>query len=343
MKAVKWFGPRDMRLVDIDKPAPKPHEALIRIESTGVCGSDMHYFAEGRIGQTVITEPLILGHEYAGVVESVGAEADASLVGKRVAVEPGIPCLNCEWCHSGHYNVCPDMVFPGGPPYDGALCEHKAVHARFCFPVPDSVSAAEAAMLEPLAVAVHAVELACLKPGETAAILGLGPIGLLVAQVAKAAGAGQLFGTDLLDYRVAAGARYGVDEAFNASCKDTVETIVSATNGRGVDVAFDCARSSATPSLACRIVRPAGRCVLTGISGAEEDPFPVNVARRKELTVQWCRRFCFDYPRSIALLTLGRVDVASLVTHSYPLERSKEAFELVLNCADNVLKASIDQ
>jgi L-iditol 2-dehydrogenase len=343
MKAVKWFGPRDMRVVDVEKPVCQSHEALVRIESTGVCGSDMHYFAEGRIGQTVITEPLVLGHEYAGVVEAVGGEADPSLVGKRVAVEPGIPCLECEWCHSGHYNVCPDMVFPGGPPYDGALCEYKTVHARFCFPVPDTMTAAEAAMLEPLAVAVHTVELARLKPGESVAILGLGPIGLLTAQVAKAAGAGVVYGTDLLDYRVGAGKEYGVDEAFNASRTDTVETILKATNDRGVDVAFDCARSSETPGLACRLVRPAGRCVLTGISGAEEDPLPVNVARRKELSLQWCRRFRFDYPRSIALLASGRMDVASLITHSYPLERANEAFELVLESRDNVLKASIEQ
>jgi len=343
MKAVKWFGPRDMRTVDVEKPVPKPHEALIRIESTGVCGSDLHYYADGRIGQAVITEPLILGHEYAGIVEAVGAEADPSLVGKRVAVEPGIPCLKCEWCHTGHYNVCPDMVFPGGPGHDGALREYIAVHARFCFPVPDSMSAAEAAMLEPLAVAVHTVELASLKPGESAAILGLGPIGLLTAQVAKAAGVSLLFGTDLEDYRVAAGARHGVDRAFNASKTGTVETILSETNGRGVDVVFDCARSSVTPSLACRVARPAGRVILTGISGTEEDPLPVSVARRKELTLQWCRRFRFNYPRSLALLASGRVDVASLVTHSYPLEQTGEAFELVLNFRDNVLKASIDQ
>ncbi len=343
MKAVKWFGPRDMRLVEVEKPSPKPHEALIRIESTGVCGSDMHYFLEGRIGNTAITEPLILGHEYAGVVEAVGSEVDPSLVGQRVAVEPGIPCLQCEWCHTGHYNVCPDMVFPGGPPYDGALCEYIAVHAQFCFPVPNSINAIEAAMIEPLAVAVHTVELACLKPGETAAVLGLGPIGLLVAQVARAAGSARIYGTDLLDYRVAAGERYGVDEAFNVSDGDTVDTILSKTNGRGVDVVFDCARSSETPGHACRVVRPAGRVILAGISGEEEDPFPVCVARRKELTLQWCRRFRFDYPRSIALLAAGRVDVASLVTHSFPLERSAEAFELVLGFDDNVLKASVDQ
>ena len=342
MKAVKWFGPRDMRLVDVERPTVKPHEALIRIESIGICGSDLHYFLDGSIGSTAITSPLILGHEFAGIVEDVGAEADRALIGKRVAVEPGIPCLKCESCKTGHYNVCRDMVFPGGPPYDGVLCEYAAFHADFCFPVPEGMPAAVAAMIEPLAVAVHTVELAGIKPGETAAILGLGPIGLLTAQVAKLAGLIVIYGTDLLDYRVAAGRKFGVDYAFNAAQHDTVKTILRETGGRGVDVAFDTARSSDTQALACEVVRPAGRCVLTGISGKDYDPFPVGIARRKELTLQWCRRFCHDYPRAIALAAAGKVDVASMITHSFPLERTLEAFELVAESRDGVLKASVD-
>jgi len=343
MKAAKWFAPRDIRLVDVEKPVPKPHEALVRVRSTGVCGSDLHYYEEGRIGSTVITEPIALGHEYAGVVEGVGAEADPGLVGKRVAVEPGIPCLECEWCRKGHYNVCLDLQFPGGPPYDGALCEYVAVHAGFCFPIPDSMDLPAAAMMEPLAVAVHTVELAHVRPGETAAVLGLGPIGLLTAQVAKLAGIQHLFGTDLLDYRVECGKRHGADFAFNAAAMDTVETIMRETDGRGVDVAFDCARSAETPGIACRIVRPAGRGVLTGISGQRDGVFPVDVARRKELTLTWCRRFRFNYPTAIGLAGSGKVDVRSLVTHSFPLERTGEAFELVSDAGDNVLKVSIDQ
>lgn len=343
MKAVKWFGPRDMRLVDAPKPSPQAHEALIRIESTGVCGSDMHYYTEGRIGKTVITSPLVLGHEYAGIVEAVGEAADSSLVGKRVAVEPGIPCMRCEFCLKGHYNVCPLLQFPGGPPNDGALCEYICVHAGFCFPVPESMSAAEAAMIEPLAVALHAIELAHLKPGETVAILGLGPIGLLTAQVARVAGAGRIYGCDLLDYRVQAGKKHGVDVAFNAGTDDTVATILEVTSGRGVDVAIDCARSTETPAAACRIARPAGRGVLVGISGEENGVFPVDIARRKELTLTWCRRFLFNFPAAIELVSAGRVDVNSVITHSFPLERSQEAFELVDKAADNVLKVSIDQ
>ena len=342
MKAVKWFAPRDMRLVDIPKPVPQSHEALIRVESVGVCGSDMHYYEEGRIGNAVITEPLILGHEFSGIVEEVGATADRSLIGKRVAVEPGIPCQKCEWCRTGHYNVCRDMFFPGGPPYDGVLCEYATFHADFCYPVPDSMNAVTAAMIEPLAVAVHTVALAQLQPGETVVILGLGPIGLLTAQIARMSGAGVIYGSDLMDYRVACASRYGVDAALNASTQDTVETVMSWTGGRGVDVAFDTARSSDTPALACHVTRPAGRCVFTGISGTEIDPIPVSVARRKELCIQWCRRFRHDFPRSILLASMGRVDLASVVTHSFPLERTQDAFELVSRFADNVLKASVD-
>jgi L-iditol 2-dehydrogenase len=343
MRAVKWVAPRTFACVEMERPVPKPHEALIRIESTGVCGSDLHYYEEGSIGSTVITEPLVLGHEYAGVVEAVGQEADNGLVGQRVAVEPGIPCQQCEWCRRGHYNVCLDMRFPGGPPYDGAFCEYIAVHAGFCFPVPDSVSTAEAAMIEPLAVAIHTVELAGVRPGETAAILGLGPIGLLTAQVAKRSGISRLYGSDLHDYRLAAGLKYGVDATYNAATTDVVGAVMDDTGGRGVDVVFDCARSSDTPGVALRIARPAGRCVLTGISGESEGVFPVDVARRKELTLQWCRRFKFNYPAAIALVASGAIDVKSIITHSFPLERTGEAFELVSRFGDGVLKVSVDQ
>ncbi len=343
MQAVQWHAPRDMRLGRVPKPVPRPWEALIRVESVGVCGSDIHYYADGRIGEQCIKPPLVLGHEYAGVVEVVGAEADAALISQRVAVEPGIPCLKCEWCKTGHYNVCTGMFFPGGPGCDGAFCEYMAVHADFCFPIPDSMTMAEAAMIEPVAVAVHTVELAGLKPGETAAVLGLGPIGLLTAQVAKLAGVQTLYGTDLLDYRVEAGLRFGADATANASREDTVAWVMDLTKGRGVDVAFDCTNRSAGLGLACEVTRPAGRCVLTGISGEAHDPVPVSVARRRELSLHWCRRFKSNFPEAIVLVTSGKLDIRSLITHSFPLEQTMEAFELVAETRDEVLKVSIDR
>ncbi len=342
MKAIQWFGPHDMRLVDMPRPEPRPHEVLVRVESVGVCGSDLHYYEGGRIGSARITEPLVLGHEYAGIVEAAGAQVDPALVGKRVAVEPGIPCMRCEWCRTGHYNVCRDMSFPGGPPYHGALCEYMAVHAAFCYPVPDTMTAAEAAMVEPVAVAVHTVELAAFKPGETAAVLGLGPIGLLTARIAQICGVSILYGTDLHDYRLDAARMWGVDKTCNAARQDSVQAIMEWTGGRGVDVAFDTARSADTPAVACRVARPAGRCVLTGISGNNEDPFPVSACRHKELVVKWCRRFRHNYPAALSLIASGRLDVRPLLTHSFPLERAGDAFELVSGFRDGVIKASVD-
>mgnify|MGYP005838758107 CR=1 FL=1 len=342
MRAVKWFGPGDLRLIETQKPIPRAHEALVRVESVGVCGSDIHYYLDGRIGNQVLTAPVILGHEYAGIVETVGEMADPALVGRRVAVEPGIPCLRCEWCRTGHYNVCCDMFFPGGPGCDGALCEYIAVHAAFCFPVPEDMRAQTAAMIEPAAVGLHAVALAALKPGATVAVLGLGPIGLLTAQAAKLCGAGVVYGTDLLAYRVAAGACYGADATFDASTGDTVEWIMDQTQGRGVDVAIDCTNRSKGLALAVAATRPAGRCVLVGISGEENDSLPVSTARRRELQLNWCRRFRDNFPATIALVAAGRLDVDSLITHSFPLEQTAEAFELVARSGDNVLKASVD-
>lgn len=349
MKAWQWHSPRDMRMVDIPKPVPRAHEALVRVEAVGVCGSDIHYYRDGRIGNNVLREPTVLGHEYAGIVEAVGEAADPSLVGRRVAVEPGIPCLACEWCRKGHYNVCERLFFPGGPGNDGALCEYMAADARFCYPVPASMGAGSAAMVEPAAVAVHSIELAGIKPGDTAAIFGLGVIGQLTVQAAKLAGANSVFAIDLLPWRADAAASYGAD-AVMCACAGSIHAggaasttwVMEQTGGRGVDTAFDCTNSSDGLGLAVSVTRPAGVCVLTGISGAEEDLLPVSTARRRELTLRWCRRFAHNYPAAISLINTGSLDVDSLVTHVFPFEEAPAAFALTTDYADQVFKASIE-
>ena len=349
MRAWQWYKAQSMRLVDLPRPIPKSNEALIRVEAVGVCGSDIHYYRDGRIGENIIREPLVLGHEYAGIVEEVGAQADKSLLGKRVAVEPSIPCFACEWCRTGHYNVCENLFFPGGPGNDGALCDYMAVDARLCFPVPGSMTSGCAAMVEPVAVAVHTVELAALRPGDTVAVFGLGVIGLLVARLAAACGAVRVLGTDVFDYRVAAAARQGLSAGFTAkpgglqgNGAATTAWIMEQTGGRGVDVAMDCTNSSDGLALACAAARPAGRCVLTGISGKEHDSLPVSIARRHELTLRWCRRFLHNYPAALALLDSGVLDASALITHVFPFEEAPEAFALTSACADGVLKASIE-
>jgi len=350
IKAARWYGPRDVRLVSEPQPQPGPFDALIRVESVGVCGSDIHYYLEGRIGNAALKGPTILGHEYAGVVVEVGRQADPALVGRRVAVEPGIPCMACEWCRTGHYNVCEHMFFPGGPGCDGAMREMMTVDARFCFPVPDSMPPAVAAMIEPAAVAAHTVELAALRPGETVFIAGLGPIGMLTAQMARACGAARVLGADLLPERVDFAREKGwVDDATVArsggsdgGALETVRWVMDRTAGAGADVAVDATNRPEGIWVAVRSCRPAGRCVLTGISGNDDDLVPVGFARRRELTLRWCRRFLNNYPGTIALIEAGRIDVASLITHSFTLDEAPQAFDLVASYADGVLKASVD-
>jgi L-iditol 2-dehydrogenase len=204
------------------------------------------------------------------------------------------------------------------------------------------MSAAHAAMVEPLAVAVHAVELAALEGHETCAIIGLGPIGLLTAQVLRANGIETIYGADLLQYRVDCAAEHGVTEAVNGKEKDGIAAIRELSNGRGVDVAFDCSNSAEGVNVTCRVTRPAGRCILTGISGNDMDPLPVSVCRRRELTLKWCRRFRDNYGEALSMMEYGKVDIEPLLTHSFSLEDTPKAFELVANYADGVLKASID-
>lgn len=349
MKGWQWHRRESMRLVELPRPDIKPHEVLVRVEAVGVCGSDIHYYRDGRIGENTLNEPVILGHEYSGIVEMAGQNADPSLIGKRVAVEPGIPCFTCEWCRTGHYNVCSNLFFPGGPGSNGALCEYIAVDGRFCFPVPETMTPGCAAMVEPAAVAVHSVELAGLRPGATVAVFGLGVIGLLTAQMAKAGGAVQVLGVDLLDYRVVAASHFGVNAAccgqpggLKAGGAQTISWVQKQTSGRGVDVAFDCTNSSDGLALAVAAARPGGTCVLTGISGQEQDVVPVSLARRHELTLRWCRRFVHNYPATLALIDAGVLDVASLITHVFPFEEAPKAFALTTAYTDGVLKSSIE-
>ncbi len=321
-------------------PECPPGFALVRVEAVGVCGSDLHYYEEGRIGETRVSGPLVLGHEFAGQVERVGEGAPADLVGKRVAVEPGVSCGRCEWCLRGDYNLCPRIEFPGGPPHDGALREFIAVPASSCFPVPDSFGADEAAAMEPLSVAIYTIDLAHIRAGDTVAIFGLGPIGILTGWCARIAGAGRILGADLHAYRCESAKRLGAaDETFDG--RDAIRAILDATKGRGVDASIDAARSPDTAGQACLTARPGGRVVLTGISGNEHDSFPVSAARRKGLTVRWCRRFQHCYPRAIASTDSGRINLRPMLTHHFRLDETARAFEMVSNAADGVLKATI--
>lgn len=312
MLAARLHGPRDVRLEEV--PAPETGEVLVRVTATGICGSDLHTYLDGRIGDTRLEAPLILGHEFAGV------RADT---GQRVAIDPAQPCHRCDLCEAGHPNLCRRLHFCGLFPDNGSLAEFIRVPASTCFPVPDSIDDVSAAMLEPLGVALHATDLARIRVGDRVAILGAGPIGLLLAQTAKLAGA-EIYMHDPRPWRMEFARRYGAEKL-----------------PAEVDVCFEAAWGAEAIERTMELTRPGGRVVLVGIPSEDRCVFKHSTARRKGLTVVFSRRMKHTYPRAIRLAASGRVDLKTFVTHRFPLRQAAEAFALNAAYADNVLKAVI--
>lgn len=322
MRVLRLYGAGDLRLCDEPEPAPGPGESLLRVTAVGVCGSDLHWLAEGAIGDARLTRPLVLGHELAGVVES-GEQR-----GQRVAVDPAIPCGACEFCREGNPNLCSSLRFAGHGAEDGALREYMAWPTRCLYPIPDSFTDADGVMLEPLGVALHAVDLGHLKPGMTVGVFGCGPIGLLVAQVARAAGATRIVATEKLPHRLAAARSLGATDVFQADGGREVAEILAATGGKGVDIAFEATEENGAVETAMAAARPGARVVLVGIPADDRTSFPASVARRKGLTIKMSRRMKHVYPRAIDLVKSGRVDVRSLATHRFPLAEFDQAFSV---------------
>ena len=347
MVAVRLYGPRDLRVERVPRPAPPgPGMALLRITAVGVCGSDIHTYQDARIGDTVVETPLILGHEFAGVVEAVGAEsldgnAQPLQVGTRVAIDPAQPCGRCEMCEQGHPNLCHRLHFCGTYPDAGSLSEYMIMPARSCFPIPDEMDDASAALLEPLGIAIHAVDLAKLRVADSAVILGAGPIGLYILQIAKLAGAQPIYVVDQFPWRLELAARYG-GIPINFKETDPLAAIKQATDGRGVDVAIEAAWADHSVQWAAEMVRLGGRLVLVGIPGPDKLEMKHSTARRKGLTIRMSRRMKHVYPRGIKLWASGAVDLTGIVSHRFSLAQTPEAYALNEGYADNVVKIVID-
>ncbi len=346
MTAVRLHGPRDLRVERVPRPAaPGPGEALLRVTATGICGSDLHTYIDGRIGEWVVQTPLILGHEFAGVVEAVGAEAlDGNFeplhVGTRVAVDPAQPCGRCEMCEQGHPNLCHRLHFCGLYPDEGSLAEYILMPARCCFPVPDTIDDACAALLEPLGVALHAIDLAKFRVCDSAAILGAGPIGLLCLQVARLAGAAPIYVIDQFPWRLALAAHYG-GVPINFAEQDPVAAVMAATHGRGVDVGIEAAWADHSVQQTAEMARLGGRLVLVGIPGPDKLEMKHSTARRKGLTIRVSRRMKHVFPRAIRLVQSGAIDLLSIASHRFPLAQAPEAFALNAAYADEVSKIVI--
>ena len=325
--AVRLHGPADLRVETIAHPgAPNAGEVLLRVTATGVCGSDLHPYETGSIGSTVLNAPLVLGHEFAGVIEAVG-EGVPLPIGARVAVDPLIWCGSCESCVRGDQNMCLRQSFAGLAPTDGSLRQWMRVPARNCHAISDEISDAEAALLEPLGIALHATDLARIRVGSSVAIFGAGPIGLCLIQTAKLAGAHPIFIREPLEWRLKMARMYGAlplpDDAL-------------------VDVAIEAAWARESVQSAMDTLRPGGTLVLVGIPFEDHVEFKHSTARRKGLTILMCRRMKRVYPRTIALVESGAVDLKGMITHRYPLAEVPEAFRMNAAYENQVVKTVIE-
>lgn len=346
MLAARLHGPKDLRVERVPHPgAPGHGQVLLRVKATGICGSDLHSYLDARIGDTAIGGPLILGHEFSAVVEAVGpGSVDGHFQplkpGTRVAVDPAQPCGHCESCEKGHPNLCCHLAFCGNYPYGGSLCEWLHMPARSCFPVSRKIDDEAAALLEPLGVAIHAVDFAKLRVGCSVAILGAGPIGLLILQIAKLAGADPIFVTDKFPWRLKLAQKWG-GIPIRYDKEDAAQRVMKETHGRGVDVAIEAAWAEESVAQAVEVLRLGGRLVVVGISGGNRLEFPASLSRRKGLTIIMSRRMKHTYPRAIRLAETGRVDLAGLVSHRFPLKKIPEAFKLNTAYADEVVKVVV--
>ena len=332
MQVARLHGPKDIRIgSDVAPAAPRPGEVTLKIRTVGVCGSDLHMYETGRIGYTTIAEPFILGHEFMGEVIALGDDAldgnhQPLQIGQRVAVEPAVPCWRCELCEHGHSNLCPNHYFYGLFPDAGALREQMIVSARNCFPMPESLSDDVGPLLETLGIAIHAIDLSKIRIGSTVAVIGVGPVGLLIMRLAVLAGASHVFVFDKLDWRLQKACDWGATQAKNVDRCDPVAFVNDVTGGRGVDIAIEAAWADHSVQQAVEMARPGGRLVLVGIAADDKLQFQHSVARRKGLTIVMSRRMKHTYPRAIELATSGKVKLDELVSHRFELAQTAGAF-----------------
>lgn len=301
---------------EVPEPEPAPDEVAIRVSAVGVCGSDTHYFEHGRIGRFVVEQPLILGHEAAGVITAVGREVDPARVGQRVSLEPGVPCRGCGECLSGRYNLCPDVVFFATPPVDGALAELVTLHEAFAHPVPDVLTDDEAALIEPLSVALWATMKGGVRLGSRVVVTGCGPIGLLAVQVARAAGAARVLACDPNAERRSLAVDLGAD--------DTADAIGAEHAEGGWDVLLECSGHPGATVAALGVLARAARAVLVGM-GADEIALPVQLVQERELTITGTFRYAGTWPTAIDMVARGAVDITRIVSGHFDLDHAAEA------------------
>ncbi|GMO23521.1 MAG: sorbitol dehydrogenase [Termitinemataceae bacterium] len=341
MKVAVMTGLGKMAYTERPVPKPGPDEALVKLEYVGICGSDMHYYETGRIGDYIVKPPFVLGHEPGGVVIEVGANVKHLKPGDKVALEPGKTCGKCEFCRQGKYNLCPDVIFFATPPVDGVFCEYVAHEAALCFKLPPNMDTLEGALIEPLAVGFHAAAQGNATIGQSAAVFGSGCIGLVSMMALKAHGVSQVYQIDVMPKRLEKARELGATDVINSSQKDPVEALRALTGGRGIDLAIDTSGVEAATAQAAQALCKGGTLVMVGYSKSGMVNFPMSVAMDKELNIKTIFRYRHIYPKAIDAVASGKVNLKGIVTNIFDFNDIQNAMDKSVADKANIVKAVV--
>ncbi len=340
-RAAYMTGLNKMEIRDIEMPKLREKDVLVKLEYVGICGSDVHYLEHGKIGSFVVDGDFILGHECAGTVVEVGTGVQNLRVGDKVALEPGITCGQCEFCKTGRYNLCPDVEFLATPPYHGSLMNYIAFPENMCFKLPENITTKEGALVEPLAVGMHAAIQGNVRLGNSVVILGAGTIGLVTLLACKAYGATDITVVDIIPKRLEFAKKLGATATINALEADVLAEIDKRTNNSGVDIVIETAGSAKTISQTPYLIKNGGTIVLVGLAPQDIIEFNFSKIMAKEAQIKSVFRYRNIYPTAIQAIAKGIIDISGIVTHEFEFEDVAKAFDYAINNKQEVVKAVI--
>ncbi|WP_165045666.1 NAD(P)-dependent alcohol dehydrogenase [Dysgonomonas sp. ZJ709] len=341
MKVAVMNGIGIMGFEERNIPVPKAGEALIKLEYVGICGSDLHYYEHGAIGNYIVEPPFVLGHEAGGTVVEVGTDVKHLKIGDRVALEPGKTCGHCEFCKTGKYNLCPDVIFFATPPIDGVFLEYVAHEAGLCFKLPDNVSTLEGALIEPLAVGFHAANQGGAHAGQTAAVFGSGCIGLMCMLALKAEGVSTVYMIDVVQKRLGKALELGATSVINAGEQNVVEEINRLTDGRGCDLVIETAGTEITAQQAVNITKKGATIVFVGYTKSGFVNMPISLAMDKELSISTVFRYRHIYPMAIEAVANGKINLKNVVTNIFEFDDIQNAMDSSVQDKENIVKSVV--
>lgn len=341
MKVAVMLGIGKMGFEEREIPKVKDDEVLVKLEYVGICGSDLHYYETGAIGDYVVEPPFVLGHEPGGTVVEVGKNVKHLKVGDRVALEPGKTCGHCEFCKTGRYNLCSDVVFFATPPVDGVFQEYVAHEAELCFKLPDNVSTLEGALIEPLAVGFHAAIQGDAHLGQKAVVMGAGCIGLVSMMALKARGVSEVYVVDIMEKRLEKALELGATGVINGAKEDVLERVKELTDGAGMDLVIETAGTEITTRQAIHMAKKGSNIVLVGYSKTGEMTLPMSLVLDKELIFKTVFRYRHIYPMAIDAVAAGKVNLKGIVTDVFRLDEAQKAMDYSVNNKADIVKAVI--